>query len=117
MSEIKTSKQSPRFENGKICWYEGDTFVLQFLINLKNSETNEPLTYLPSDKMLICFYKNDIPTFKFCYTNLRNGEAVCIDFNDDITKKFKEGIYTYTITFVGDNRTTIVAKNTLEVQK
>ena len=117
MSEIKTSKQSPRFENGKICWFENDTFVLQFLVNLVESETNEPLTILPSDEIVVCFYKNNIPITKFCYNNLKEGEPICLDFSSDVSKKFKEGTYTYTITYIGDSRTTIVAKNIAEVQK
>lgn len=36
-----SAKQSPRFENDKIMWYEGDTFQITWDINLTDADTGD----------------------------------------------------------------------------
>ena len=117
MSEIITAKHSPRIDNNIFYWYEHDTFAIQLEINLIAKETGEPIVVKDTDQMIICFYKNNIPIHKFCYTNFNNGHKFVLDFSHEVSKKFTEGTYEYRIIYVGSNKTTIVAKNFAEVEK
>ena len=117
MSEIISANQSPRIENNILYWYEYDTFAIELEINLIAKENNLPITTKDSDQIIVSFYKDNIPIYKFCHTNFNNGDKIVLDFSNEVSKKFSAGIYEYRIVYIGPNTTTIVAKNNAEVEK
>lgn len=116
MPNLKQSKQSPRYENGKFYWYKFDTFAIELTINLKRLEDGSDIITNPNDEIEITFFKQNIPIHKFKYTNFQNGSKFLLNFDAPISKKFTPGIYEYTITYSGSNRTTIISKNSVEVE-
>ena len=117
MSEIKSAKQSPRYEHDKFIWFEGDTFAISLDITLTDLDTNENITLTDHDEIIVSFYQSNILVHKFVFDSFEDGNKVILNFNDKITKKFPAGIYNYTITYKGVNTTTIVANNIVEVEK
>ena len=117
MSEIISANTSPRLENNILYWYEFDTFAIELEINLIAKETNTPFVTKDTDSIIVSFSKDNIPIYKFCYSNFNNGDKIVLNFDTDVSKKFSAGIYEYRIIYVGPNITTIVAKNYAEVEK
>ena len=116
MPNLKQSKQSPRYENGKFYWFNKDTFAIELTINLKRLEDDTDIIVNPEDKMEISFFKQNIPIHKFNFTNFNNGDRFVLNFDDTVSKKFTPGTYEYTIAYSGTNRTTIISKNSVEVE-
>jgi len=115
MADLDTAKASPRIEDGKFLWYEGNTFAIELEINLTNKD-GESIILGNNDTIIVNFYKNNISMHKIIFTNFFENK-IFIHFDEETTKKFKEGKYQYTITYIGNDTTTIVAKNEMEVEK
>ena len=115
MSSLNTAKKSPRIEDGKFYWYEGNTFAIELEINLSN-ENGETITLSDTDTIIINCSRNDISIHKFTFREFFENKIV-LNFDEELTKKFRAGSYEYTITYIGTNITTIVAKNIMEVEK
>ncbi len=115
MSSINTAKQSPRLENGKISWYEGDTFAIKLNIALTTVETGEAINLSSNDEIKVTFYRNEMCIHKFVFKQFSEN-SVMLNFSDSITKKFHKGKYTYVISYQSTGRTTIVANNEVEVE-
>ena len=116
MPNLKQSKLSPRYENGKFYWYKYDTFAIELTINLKRLEDGTDIIVSPSDEIEITFFNQNIPIHKFMFTNFNNGDKFVLNFDAPTSKKFTPGHYEYTITYIGSNRTTIISKNSVEVE-
>lgn len=110
------TKQSPRFEENVICFYEGDTFDLE--LNLELERDGEPIEIQPEDTVTIEFKKDDItkvnPVLTLEYTNIQDGKIV-VNFDSDTTSKFTRGRYTYKLKFNSEYVTTLIASNRIVV--
>ncbi len=115
MADLNTAKVSPRIENGKFLWYEGNTFAIELEINLTN-DSGEVVTLGNDDTIVVNCYRNDISMHKFVFKEFFENK-VYLHFDEEITKKFREGNYYYTVTYIGNDTTTIVARNEMEVEK
>ena len=111
---VKCAKQSPRIcDEGIIHWYEGDTFILTFELTFTNEsgdiiETNE------KDRITICF--ND-STGKLIYkTEVTGTTTLDVVINEEVTKRFKAGKYSYCVKRCSDFITTIMKMNEVLVE-
>lgn len=93
MNSIPCANESPRVcEKGYIHWYEGDTFELTFDITFVD-DTGSIVEIQPTDEITICFrdkYQNILCEFKTIGSN-----EITMNFDKEITSKFKVGEYTY----------------------
>ena len=115
MSSITIAKASPRLENGKIIWYEGDTFAIKLNIDLTSTEDGNSINLTTGDEIIVSFYRTDICVHKFVFNTFVDN-TIILDFDENVTKKFNKGNYTYIITYKNINRTTIVANSDVEVE-
>ena len=126
LTEIKLS---PRMENGVIKWFEGDRFGIDF--EIIDDETGEPYTLKDGETVEITFHKQgvvqsfsggNIPvnravkTFEFDHT--ADCAALSCKFDEETTKLFPAGRYTYCIKLNGtESRLTVSANNVAEVER
>lgn len=116
-----TTRTSPCVEGDTLKWYTGDVFKIKWTLNLL--EDDEEIIYQNEDALVFCFYSNPalIPIHTFTFTGAEIVDnAVTLDFNEDVTKFFTEGKYTYCIKFfrASDGRVvTVTAKGKVEVEK
>lgn len=115
MSNIITAKQSPRLQDGKIVWYEGDTFSIALTLSLTDEVTNEDITLDDTSTVIVSIYKSKILVHRFTFNSFENNQIVMV-FNDEVSGKFSVGEYNYTITHKCLNTTTLVANNIMEVE-
>ncbi len=115
MSNIITAKQSPRLENNKFVWYEGDTFSISLTLSLIDEETNENITLDDTSTVIVSIYKSKILVHQFVFNEFDNNQIVMV-FDDELSKKMTVGEYNYTITHKCLNTTTLVANNIMEVE-
>ena len=101
------TKVSPRFENTRLCYYEGDTFSLEIPIDL--SRDGEKIDITENDIIKFTFYDayGDFFTERE-FTNIENN-TVLFDWNEEFTSLFKKGRYTYRIRYNGECVRTISA--------
>ena len=114
MSDIKTAKTSPRLENGKFYWYEGDEFAIRLYINL-TSNNGEVLGLIDGDEVKVSFYRNDLCIHKFTFNKFTDN-SIMLNFSENVSKKFRKGTYSYLISYKHIGKTTIVANNEVEVE-
>lgn len=112
-----TAKKSPRFENEKIVWYEGDTFQIDWLIHLTDTSTGEEIALLPSDQMVFSFYKLNMSLVHEFVENINDEGKVVLDFNTEISNKFSAGSYFYSVKYKGIDTTTIAVNGKVEVER
>ena len=106
---MNPAKQSPRMEtDGTLRWYAGDTFALTFNFTLKDAGGN-PITIDPADRINIKFFdynSNLVHEFEFTGTS-----SPTLNFTDEISAKFKEGVYSILVKFNSTNVTTLLKNN------
>ena len=111
-----SAKQSPRFENDKIMWYEGDTFQITWDINLTDADTGDEITLSPLDDIIFRFNKANKSLLHEFVAKVNSEGKVVLDFNTEISKKFIAGSYTYSIKYKGVDTTTIATNGKVEVE-
>lgn len=93
MNNIPCALESPRVcEKGHIHWYEGDTFILTFEVDFVD-ESGASIEIKDTDKITVSFmdrYKNVVCEFEEVGSN-----KIVMTFDEEVTKKFKTGEYTY----------------------
>ena len=110
---MESAKQSPRIEkDGTLRWYEGDTFSLTFNFTLKDAAGN-PISIQPSDKITVSFRNCRGEIHKFEETGTASPT---FNFTDEISKKFKEGVYRIVAKFNATNVTTLLKGNMVVVE-
>ena len=111
---VKCAEQSPRIcEQGTIWWYEGDTFKLNFELTFTN-DSGEVIPIKENDKISIYFkdmYNKVIYETEIIGTNVL---PICID--EEITKLFKKGKYTYCVKRNAQFITTLMHENRVVVE-
>jgi len=118
MAYIINAKQSPRIEDGILKWYEGDTFSFVWTINITNKDTGNPIIFMLEDSIDFEFFNEFGQLIQvFHFGNIPTDNKVRLDFNEDVSKKFRRGKYKYSIKYNGINIVTIGASNKAEVEK
>ena len=108
------TKQSPRFESGVLCLYEGDTFDLELELNLTKDE--EPIEIQPEDIVTIEFYNEKCKDKKVIasmeFTDIQENKVI-LRWDNEFTANFKRGKYIYRMRYNADYITTLVADNAI----
>ena len=111
---VKCAEVSPRICNdGSIRWYEGDTFILEFNLTFRDSSDNV-LETTEKDEISIVFndkYSNVVWETKVIGTNI-----LPIHVDEEVTKLFKVGKYTYCVKRNADFITTLMKNNMVVVE-
>lgn len=111
---MNPAKQSPRMESdGTLRWYAGDTFSLTFNFTLKDSGGN-PISPSVSDTIKVTFKDKELETIhEFTATG---SSSITMNFTQEISNKFKEGVYSILVKFNADYVTTLLKNNKVVVE-
>ena len=110
---MNPAKQSPRMEtDGTLRWYAGDTFSLTFNFTLKDSG-GTPIPAQPSDKIKVSFCKDGTAIQEFESTG---SSSITLNFTQEISNKFPEGVYAILVKFNADYVTTLLKNNKVVVE-
>lgn len=110
-----TSSASPRFEGDTLKWFCGNTFPYSMEIALLDGDTGESIIPSNGDRITVRFYdaRNNL-VHNFDFPNLSSYKIDDIDyveivmnFNEDVSSKFKVGKYKYCVTYYGEYVTTL----------
>lgn len=111
---VKCAEQSPRVcEQGIIHWYEGDTFILTFDLTFTD-ENGESIETKEDDRITICF-KDHIGRV-IHETEAIGTTTLNIIIDEEATKKFKVGKYSYCVKRCSNFITTIMRMNEVLVE-
>ena len=110
-----SAKESPRFEDDKICWYEGDTFSIVWELNLIDEE-GTAVDLSPLDEIVFQFLNRNKELVHEFACVVGNEQEIVLDFTDKISAKFTPGTYQYIIKYKGTNTTTIATNGRVEVE-
>ncbi len=110
---MKAAKRSPRIEDdGSLRWYAGDTFSLTFNFILKDINGNN-ISISPNDRITIQFRDSRSVIHEF--QSLGTASPTVI-FNEEISNKFVEGVYSICAKFNSNNVTTLLKDNRVVVE-
>lgn len=115
MSEVNSARPSPRFVNGVLKWYAGDTFDVDFEVGLVDQDGTD-IVISPGDKLTFAFKnarREDVKKFEF--TGVTDGKAR-LYFSEATSALFPAGRYTYDVIYTGTNRRTIARNNPCVVE-
>ena len=102
-----------------IKWYEGDRFKIDF--EVIDDETGEPYILKDGETIEVAFHRTAIacrPIKTFVFDNSANCAALTCEFDEQTTKLFPAGKYTYCVKLnSAESRITISANNVAEVEK
>lgn len=115
---IPSANVSPRNDNGILKFYEGDTFTFNLYFELEDQDNKEIILDGNKDSIVITFYdyKNRIvKTFSFGKGKdeaILEGNIVELDFDEETSKLFEEGKYSYdgVVEIEGIGKRTIINK-------
>lgn len=88
--------QSPRFENGELHYFVGDTFTLELKLNVKKD--GEEISILPTERVILAFYKSGILLEEKTFSNVQNN-TIEIHWDAATTAKFRKGNYVGRVIF------------------
>lgn len=111
-----TAKESPRFEDNKIVWYEGDTFQIECDIHLKDADTGEAIALSSSAEIRFCFFRFNKSLVHEFVTSVNEEGKVVLTFSSEISSKFTAGSYTYSVKYKEYDTTTIATNGKVEVE-
>ena len=116
MSQILTNaRPSPRVEQGRLWWYEGDTFKLDILLQLKDQD-GETLTAAEEDSVEFTFRDGcGRMVYTVTFTGLTDNR-VTLTVDSAVTGQFPRGEYTYDVRYLHGDRTTLARDNRLRVE-
>lgn len=114
MSEIIKRRAAPRIENGVIYFREGDTFVLNFHVELKNMGVSVAPEEILKIILMIRDDTNRVVYFEESEAD-GNGNASFI-FAHSVSAEFTKGRYNYDVTVgTARDRTTVADKLSIVV--
>lgn len=115
MTKIKAARLSPRFENGRLYFYEGNTFTLKLDIEFTRSD-GEAFACEEGSKIVFKAYdETDILIDEEEFSDIENGEII-LNFDNVRSSKYPCGKYTYDIVYSGSCETTIAHDNQIIVE-
>lgn len=98
---IEAAKISPRFDDTRdiLYWYEGDSFSIEWYLQLIEDDTGEAHPYQSGDLLYVSFFdaKKQL-VHRFTFTEIENN-TIITTFTPAISKKFAAGTYTYCIKY------------------
>ena len=115
MSKLPGAKLSPRIENGALCWYAGDTFSLDILLALADTD-GEPVAIEAGDTLTLTVYdgcNNLVETIS--YANIANNR-ITFAVDENRTAKYPPGAYRYTLRLNHGQNTTLARENPILVE-
>lgn len=115
---VPAAKISPRVVNGEICWYEGDTFTMHFDVSVMDQDGAD-VTIGDSDQLeleIINHRGEDVLT-KTWTGSEREDAGYPLVVDAAVSGKFPRGTYLYSIILTRENRTTIVDRNRIRVER
>ncbi|HIR63804.1 MAG TPA: hypothetical protein IAB92_01115 [Candidatus Faecousia faecigallinarum] len=115
MSKLPGAKLSPRIENGALCWYAGDTFSLDILLELTDTD-GEPVTVGAADTLTLTVYDSCQTLVEtISYTNV-TGNRITLTVDEIRTAKYPPGAYRYTLRLTHGQNTTLAWDNPILVE-
>ena len=115
MSNMQKAEHSPKIVNGVLSWYEGNTFELQFELELVDQD-DFPITIADTDTVDIVFRDKKRKIVKgFHFENISEN-IVVLNFDIEVTALFPEGKYTFDMDYTGENRVTILHDSPVRVE-
>ena len=112
---IPAARVIPRIANGCICWYEGDTFSLRLRLELEDQDS-AAVTVGASDSVKITFYdRMRAQVQQFVFSGIV-GNTVTLDFTEDVSAKFRKGLYRYDILYTHGDKTALASGNVARVE-
>lgn len=115
MRIMPSVKPSPRVECGAICWYEGDTYEIEFNISIKDDDGN-PIEISPDDIITLRVYNvSNRDIVNVDYTNIQDN-IIHWELDEEMTAKFPRGRYFYDITHQSVYVTAVCNRNRMIVE-
>lgn len=109
------AKPSPRVTEGRLYWYEGDTFAMDILLDLTDQD-GEPLDIGAGDTLTLTFYNHaGKPVHSVTYSSI-TGNKVTLTVDETVSGKFAKGEYTYDARYIHGDKTTVARGNGLRVE-
>lgn len=117
---LKGANRSPRIKDGKIYWYEGDTFLWSMKFVIKKCDGTDYILQ-PTDKITVEFKKNlhtpdNIYSFEFQNQEYPDN-TITMEFTSEITSLFPYGFYKIGVKLEDDDITTLLPATTICVEK
>ena len=111
---MNPAKQSPRLEeDGSLRWYAGDTFTMTLNFELVDVNDN-PIYPEASDKIYVEF-KNDKNEVLVSFEET-GYSSIDIRMTQELSNKFKEGVYSILVKFNSEYVTTLLKSNKVVVE-
>lgn len=115
---IPSANVSPRNDNGILKFYEGDTFVFNLCLELKDQDDKDIILDTEKDSVEIVFYdyknyvKKQFEYGKDKENPIKSGNILELQFDKETTSAFLKGKYTYDgfVNIEGIGRRTIIDK-------
>lgn len=113
---IPSANVSPRNDNGILKFYEGDTFVFNLCLELKDQDEKDIILDSEKDSVEIVFYDNKNyvkKQFNFGKEKeaaIGEGNILELVFDEETSNAFSKGRYTYDgfVTIEGIGRRTVI---------
>lgn len=113
-------RSSPRIRDGKIYWYEGDTFTWSLKFTIKQCDGTDYILQ-PTDKIIVDFKKNlhtDKSIYTFIFENQEyTDNTIKMEFTPEITALFPYGFYKIGAKLESEDITTLLPASTICVEK
>lgn len=103
---LPSARMSPRIINGALKWYEGDTFNLQVEIDLTDENGDKVEIVAPQTVEFKFYDERERMVYWMTFGNIKDNTVLLI-VDDDVTKKFPKGEYTYDVIYNGGYRKTL----------
>nr|DAH38696.1 MAG TPA: hypothetical protein [Caudoviricetes sp.] len=112
-------RSSPRIRDGKIYWYEGDTFTWSLKFTIKQCDGTDYILQ-PTDKIIVDFKKNlhtDKSIYTFIFENQEyTDNTIKMEFTPEITALFPYGFYKIGVKLESEDITTLLPASTICVE-
>lgn len=112
---MNTAKISPRLEDGKIYWYQGNTFAIKLKFDILENQVEKILS--ATDQIIVNFrpkFKPEI-ILTMSFVNIIDN-TITIQIDREKTQIFEVGAYLIGATLNGDNITTLIPFNDVIVE-
>lgn len=115
MAKIKAARLSPRFENGRLYFYEGNTFTVTLDLEFTRS-SGEHFVYEEKSKIIFRSYdETEALVEEVVFEDVEDG-SVTLEFDNVRSLKYPCGKYTYDVIYSGSCETTVAKSNQIIVE-
>lgn len=116
MAELPGANMSPRIVHGALMWYAGDIFQINVSLDLVDQDGYEVAAQI-GDEVKVTF--SDARRNRVYQVSTKDivNNGIKLVFDDEVTKFFRPGEYTYDIDYYHQGeKTTISRRNTAVVE-